>query len=103
METVGEATWSHSLKSLRPGGTIVVSGATTGAAPPADLQRVFFLQLRVVGSTMGTRSELDRLLRFCATTGVRPLVDSVLPMADAADAVERMVEGDVIGKLVLVP
>ncbi|MFC3690075.1 zinc-binding dehydrogenase [Aquipuribacter hungaricus] len=103
METVGEATWAHSLKALRPGGTVVVSGATSGATPSADLQRVFFLQLRVVGSTMGTRDELDRLLRFCATTGVRPLVDSVLPMTDAADAVERMVEGDVIGKLVLVP
>jgi D-arabinose 1-dehydrogenase-like Zn-dependent alcohol dehydrogenase len=103
METVGEATWAHSLKSLRPGGTVVVSGATSGAAPSADLQRVFFLQLRVVGSTMGTRDELARLLGFCATAGVHPLVDSVLPMTDAADAVERMVEGDVVGKLVLVP
>ena len=103
METVGEATWAHSLRSLRPGGTVVVSGATSGAAPSAELQRVFFLQLRVLGSTMGTRDELDRLIRFCATTGVRPLIDSVLPMADAADAVERMVEGDVQGKLVLVP
>jgi NADPH:quinone reductase-like Zn-dependent oxidoreductase len=103
METVGEATWAHSLRALRPGGTVVVSGATSGAAPSADLQRVFFLQLRVVGSTMGTRDELDRLLRLCATRGVRPVVDSVLPMVDAADAFERMVEGDVVGKLVLVP
>ncbi|WP_380168840.1 zinc-binding dehydrogenase [Jannaschia sp. R86511] len=103
METVGEATWAHSLRALRPGGTVVVSGATSGPAPSADLQRVFFLQLRVLGSTMGTRDELDRLLRLCETTGVRPVVDSVLPMADAADAFERMVEGDVVGKLVLVP
>lgn len=103
METVGEATWAHSLRSLRPGGTVVVSGATSGAAPSADLQRVFFLQLRVVGSTMGTRDELDRLLRLCESSGVRPVIDSVLPMADAADAFERMVEGDVVGKLVLVP
>ncbi|MFC5380570.1 zinc-binding dehydrogenase [Aquipuribacter nitratireducens] len=103
METVGEATWAHSLRALRPGGTLVVSGATSGASPPADLQRVFFLQLRVVGSTMGTREELQRLLRMCVTTGVRPLVDSVLPMADARDAVERMVRGEVEGKLVLTP
>ena len=59
IETVGEATWKHSLRALRPGGTIVVSGATSGQAPSAELQRVFFLQLNVVGSTMGTRDELD--------------------------------------------
>lgn len=103
METVGEATWAHSLKSLRPGGTVVVSGATSGATPSADLQRVFFLQLTVVGSTMGTRDELRRLLQLCATRGVRPLIDSVLPMTDAADGVARMVAGDVVGKVVLVP
>jgi NADPH:quinone reductase-like Zn-dependent oxidoreductase len=103
METVGEATWGHSLRALRPGGTVVVSGATSGAMPPADLQRVFFLQLQVVGSTMGTRTELDRLLRLCADAGVRPLVDSVLPMTDAADGFARMVSGEVVGKVVLVP
>src|SRR5215213_8554508 len=64
METVGAATWSHSIKSLKPGGTVVISGATSGDAPPAELTRVFFLQLSVVGSTMGTRDELDRLVRF---------------------------------------
>jgi NADPH:quinone reductase-like Zn-dependent oxidoreductase len=103
METVGEATWGHSLRALRPGGTVVVSGATSGAMPPADLQRVFFLQLQVLGSTMGTRAELDRLLRLCADAGARPLVDSVLPMTDAADGFARMVEGEVVGKVVLVP
>src|SRR5205807_4626825 len=80
METVGAATWSHSVKALKPGGTIVVSGATSGADPPEELRRIFFLQLRVVGSTMGTRDELERLARFCVTTGVRPVVDSVLPL-----------------------
>ncbi|MGJ7442003.1 zinc-binding dehydrogenase [Aquipuribacter sp. MA13-6] len=103
METVGEATWGHSLRALRPGGTVVVSGATTGAAPSAELQRVFFLGLRVIGSTMGTRDELERLLRLCATTGVRPVVDSVLSMTDAHDGFERLVDGEVVGKVVLVP
>src|SRR5256714_7511221 len=65
METVGAATWSHSLKSLRPGGVLVVSGATSGYDPPAELNRVFFLQLSVVGSTMGTLDELHRLRRVC--------------------------------------
>jgi len=103
METVGEATWSHSLRSLKPGGRIVVSGATSGMAPSADLSRVFFLQLSVVGSTMGTRSELDGLLRFLATTGLRPTVDATYPLAQARTAVERLAAGDVFGKLVLVP
>ncbi|HSF27002.1 MAG TPA: zinc-binding dehydrogenase [Actinomycetes bacterium] len=101
METVGAATWSHSLKALRPGGTLVVAGATSGANPPAELNRVFFLQLRVVGSTMGTRDELQRVLQLCEQTGVRPLIDEVFPMERARDALARMAEGDVFGKLVL--
>ncbi len=101
LETVGEATWGHSLKSLRPGGTLVVSGATSGSEPPADLRRVFFLQLRVVGSTMGTRSELERLLRFCDSSGVRPVIDSTLPLDAARDGFARLAAGDVFGKIVL--
>jgi NADPH:quinone reductase-like Zn-dependent oxidoreductase len=101
METVGEATWSHSLRALEPGGVVVVSGATSGPNPPADLARVFFRQLRVVGSTMGTRDELVRLTRFLDATGVRPLIDDVLPMERAPEAFERMVGGELFGKLVL--
>ena len=101
METVGEATWSHSLRSLHPGGAVVVAGATTGAAPSAELNRVFFLGLRVVGTTMGTREELLRLLEMLDTTGVRPVIDSVLPMTDARDGFDRMVSGEVLGKVVL--
>ena len=103
LETVGKATWGHSMKSLRPGGTLVVSGATTGADPSADLNRLFFLQLRVIGSTMGTRTELEQLLALCATAGVVPLVDEVLPLADAARGFERLQSGDVFGKIVLTP
>jgi len=103
LETVGKATWSHSMKSLRPGGTLVVSGATTGADPSADLNRLFFLQLRVLGSTMGTRDELSGLLSMLAATGVRPQIDEVIPLADARRGFERMGAGDVVGKLVLTP
>ena len=102
-ETVGEATWSHSLRALRPGGTLVVSGATSGPNPPADLTRVFFLQLRIIGSTMGTRDELERVARFCDVTGVRPSIDAVLPLSDARDAFARMAGGELFGKLVLTP
>jgi len=101
LETVGTSTWSHSMRALRPGGTLVVAGATTGADPSADLNRLFFLQLRVVGSTMGTRDELASLLAFCEATGIRPVVDDVRPMAQAADSFARMAEGNVFGKLVL--
>jgi NADPH:quinone reductase-like Zn-dependent oxidoreductase len=101
LETVGEATWSHSLRALEPGGVVVVSGATSGPNPPADLARVYYRQLRVVGSTMGTRDELVSLTRLLDATGVRPLIDDVLPLADARGAFERMVSGDLFGKLVL--
>jgi len=100
MESVGRATWSHSAKALKPGGTIVVCGATSGDATAAELQRVFFLQLRVVGSTMGTREELGRLLQLCSVSGVRPVIDQVLPLDQARDGIARMVDGEVFGKIV---
>ncbi|HET6548439.1 MAG TPA: zinc-binding dehydrogenase, partial [Solirubrobacter sp.] len=101
LETVGAATWAHSLKALKPGGVLVISGATSGADPPAGLSRVFFLQLSVVGSTMGTRDELDRLVRLCVERDVRPVVESTRPMTEARDAFAALAAGDVFGKLVL--
>ncbi len=102
MESVGAATWSHSVNSLRPGGRIVICGATSGDAPPkAELGKIFFKQLQVLGSTMGTREELARLARFVDGAGIEPVVDSVRPLAEARGAFERMVAGDVFGKLVL--
>ncbi|MEV5831108.1 zinc-binding dehydrogenase [Spirillospora sp. NPDC052242] len=103
IETVGQATWAHSLKSLRPGGRVVVSGATSGQVPPAELNRVFFLQLQVIGSTMGTRGQLERLARFLVKTGVRPTVDRVLPLRDARAGFAAMAEGDLFGKIVFTP
>jgi len=102
METVGAATWSHSLRSLRPGGTVVVSGATSGPDPDAtELNRIFFLQLRVHGSTMGTRDELQRLVELLEVTGTRPLIDRKLPMERAHEAFAALLDGDVFGKIVL--
>jgi NADPH:quinone reductase-like Zn-dependent oxidoreductase len=100
METVGKATWGHSVRSLKPGGTLVVSGATSGAAPPAELNRVFFLQLSVVGSTMGTRDELERLIRFCLERDVRPAIHATMALTDARDGFQAMLDGDFVGKIV---
>ena len=102
METVGAATWSHSVKSLKPGGTIVISGTTSGPNPPnAELMRLFFQEKNVVGSTMGSRAELGQLIEFLDVTGVRPLIDEVMPMDQAAAGLERVASGDVFGKIVL--
>jgi NADPH:quinone reductase-like Zn-dependent oxidoreductase len=102
IETVGAATWSHSVKSMRPGGTIVIAGATSGDAPShAELTRIFFQQMRVHGSTMGTRDELHRLAQFMDVTGTRPLIDREIPMADAADGLASVIDGDIFGKIVL--
>ena len=101
METVGRATWSHSIRSLRPGGAIVISGTTSGPQlDDAELTRIFFLQLRVIGSTMGTRDELASLVTMLDATGTRPLLDRTLPMEQAADGFAAMAEGDVFGKVV---
>ncbi len=103
IETVGKATWDHSLKSLRPGGTIVVAGATSGHDPSADLARMFWRQLSVLGSSMGTLAEMHRLCAFLEETGVRPLVDSEHALADAHAAFARLEAGTEFGKIVVVP
>ena len=100
METVGQATWAHSVRALKPGGKLVVSGATSGQAPPAELTRVFFLQLSIIGSTMGTRDELERLIRFCLERDIRPTIHAAMPLADARDGFQALLDGDVVGKIV---
>ena len=103
IETVGEATWSHSLKCLRPGGTLVIAGATSGMNPPADLGRVFYQQQRIIGSTGATRSEMVSMLRLMDATGVRPVIDSVLPLHDIHHGFQLMIDGSLTGKLVIRP
>jgi D-arabinose 1-dehydrogenase-like Zn-dependent alcohol dehydrogenase len=88
------------VRSLKPGGTLVVSGATTGQSPPAELSRVFFLQLSVIGSTMGTRAELERLIRLCVQRDLRPTIDRTLPLEQAREGFAAMLDGSIVGKIV---
>ncbi|WP_062314591.1 zinc-binding dehydrogenase [Demequina rhizosphaerae] len=101
VETVGRATWKHSISSVRNGGTIAIAGHTTGDPDPALLTRVFFHELRIQGVTMGTREDLAALLAFLARTGLRPTIDSTFPLADARDAVARVASGEQFGKVVV--
>jgi NADPH:quinone reductase-like Zn-dependent oxidoreductase len=103
LETVGKATWGHSLRSLKPGGRIVVAGSTSGPDPSAELNRVFFKELEVVGSTMGTLEELARLVSMVDLTGIRPRIDKVLPLSDVAEGLRAIAAGDVLGKIVINP
>ena len=101
LETVGAATWGHSVRSVRPGGTIVVAGATSGDTSPMELQRIFVLELSVVGVTMGSKDDLAGLLNLLVRTGIRPLIDTELPLAQAREALERLAAGAQFGKIVL--
>jgi NADPH:quinone reductase-like Zn-dependent oxidoreductase len=101
IETVGAATFDHSLKSAAFGARIVVSGATAGYEPTVNLRRVFAMQLEILGSSMGSATELTELLDLCVRRGIRPVIDEVFPFSRVADAVARLRSGDVFGKVVL--
>lgn len=101
MESVGEPTWGQSLRSVRPGGAVVVSGATGGANPPADLARVFWRQLRIIGSTMGTRDEMIATLRFVEAAQIHPVIDETFGLDDSRAALERMAAGKHTGKIIV--
>ncbi len=101
IETVGDATFGHSLKSVRPGGRVVVCGSTSGGVTSLELQRLFFLQLEVLGSTMGTKEEFAAMLAFMATHRVKPPIDSTFPLANGRPAFAKLYDGDVFGKIVL--
>jgi NADPH:quinone reductase-like Zn-dependent oxidoreductase len=104
MESVGAATWSHSINVLKPGGALVICGATSGDNPPkAELTKIFFKPVRVIGSVMGTWDELTSLVQMLVATGVRPQLDRVLPLTDAADGFAAMISGDHFGKIIFEP
>ncbi|MEK0217638.1 zinc-binding dehydrogenase [Bifidobacterium mongoliense] len=103
IESVGRATWPHSIRSVRPGGVIAVCGATTGDQPGAELTRIFFQDIRVQGVTMGTREDFGRLLRFVEHADLHPVIDHVYDFDHAAEAFARMRDGDVFGNIVLRP
>jgi NADPH:quinone reductase-like Zn-dependent oxidoreductase len=100
IDSVGEATWDHSIKSVRPGGRVVSCGATSGMTAQTQLARIFFSQVDVVGSTMGNRTELMKLISFLVASGLRPVIDTTMPLAQAKDGFARMIDGDVFGKVV---
>ncbi|RSX53068.1 quinone oxidoreductase [Bifidobacterium goeldii] len=102
IESVGAATWSHSVKSVRPGGVIAICGATTGDQPGAELTRIFFQDIRVQGNTMGSRDDFARLLRFVEHADLHPVIDSTFNGLDAAPAAfARIISGDAFGKIAL--
>ena len=101
VEHVGEATWKTSLQVARTGGRIAVCGATTGPNPPAQLHRVWWKQLTIVGSTMGTRTDFEAVYELVKSGRAKPAIDKVFPLADARAAHERMEAGEQFGKIVL--
>lgn len=101
LETVGQATWGHSLRSVRSGGRVVVAGATTGFDPPAELPQLFLRDVDVRGVFMGSAEQLRLLTSMLVATGVRPLVDVVVPLEKTHEAARRMWDGDVFGKVVV--
>ncbi|MEV6349880.1 zinc-binding dehydrogenase [Actinoplanes sp. NPDC051851] len=101
IESVGAATFDHSMKCSAPGARIVVCGATAGHRADVDLRRVFAMQLEILGSSMGTPAELAALLDLVASGRVRPVIDSTYPFAEIPAAFRRLASGDVFGKVVI--
>jgi NADPH:quinone reductase-like Zn-dependent oxidoreductase len=101
VETVGDATWKTSLEVASQGGRIVVCGATTGPNPPAGLHRIWWKELQVLGSTMGSAEDFEACLDLVASGRVRPVIDEVFPLAEARAAHERLEAGEQLGKIVL--
>jgi NADPH:quinone reductase-like Zn-dependent oxidoreductase len=101
VEHVGEATWQQSLAAAGASGRVVVCGATSGPNPPAALHRIWWKQLSILGSTMGTRDDFEGVFELVKSGKVKPIVDQVFPLAEAAAAHERMERGEHLGKIVL--
>jgi NADPH:quinone reductase-like Zn-dependent oxidoreductase len=100
IDGAGGETFNRTLDLVKPGGRVVSYGATLGPAPALEVRRIFWKQLDVLGSTMGDRRDFAAMLRLYAD-GLRPIVDSVLPLESASEAHRRMEEGKQFGKIVL--
>jgi len=100
LEHVGEATWQRSLQAARAGGRIAVCGATTGPNPPAALHRIWWKQLTIYGSTVGTKEDFEGVYALIASGRARPVVDAVLPLEEARAGHERLEAGEQFGKIV---
>ncbi len=101
VDHVGEATWKRSLNAARVDGRVCVCGATTGPNPPANLHRIWWKQLTIYGSTMGTREDFEAVYELVGSGKARPVIDEVFPLADAAAAHERLEAGEQLGKIIL--
>ncbi|MBN2230405.1 MAG: zinc-binding dehydrogenase [Candidatus Thorarchaeota archaeon] len=103
LDSVGQATWTRSLRSLRKGGRLVTCGATSGPNAETNINSVFWRQLEILGSTMGSRDELRTALKLVWNGKIHPVVDRVLPLSKAREAHELLERGEQFGKLVLTP
>ena len=101
VEHVGEATWKTSLQVAASGGRVAVCGATSGPNPPANLHRIWWKQLTVLGSTMGTQADFQAVYELVASGRAEPIVDRAFPLAEAAAAHEHLEAGRQLGKVVL--
>jgi zinc-binding alcohol dehydrogenase/oxidoreductase len=101
VDNVGEATWKRSLEAARPNGRICVCGATTGPNPPANLHRIWWKQLTVFGSTMGSQADFEAVYELVKSGRAVPVVDKVFALSEAAAAHERLEAGEQLGKIVL--
>lgn len=102
-DTVGESVWADCLRSLAPGGRMVNSGATTGSRGVTEIRLVFWRQLSILGSTMGSPTEFRRVMRLVFDGSLHAVIHEVMPMAEARRAHELLESGQVFGKLVLIP
>jgi NADPH:quinone reductase-like Zn-dependent oxidoreductase len=101
VDTVGAATWKHSVRSVRPGGRIVTCGATTGSDTPLDLPRIFYRQVSIIGACSASRVDTVRMLRFMANANLRPVIDSVFPFDRIHDAFTRLQHPELFGNVVV--
>ncbi|OGF54249.1 MAG: alcohol dehydrogenase [Candidatus Fraserbacteria bacterium RBG_16_55_9] len=103
IDSIGEATWQKSLRCLARNGRLVTYGATTGPTPPTDLRLVFWRQLKIIGTTMGNRKEVADVMKLIWARKLKPVVDRVFPLQEAARAQQMMENREQFGKLILIP